>query len=93
MWVQVRVFLFSDMGLEPFGSGLEKISDRVGKLLIWLELEARRWRESAQNLDSQGFTRKILRRWDLATACRSGERLEMYSWRLCLRVSILLIVY
>jgi hypothetical protein len=80
------------MGVTPFGSGLEKISDRVGKLLIWWELEERRWSESAQNLDSQGFASKIFKRWDLATACRAGERLEMYSWRLLGRVSILLIV-
>jgi hypothetical protein len=97
MWVQTVVFLFSgllrDMGFTPFGSGLEKISDRVGKLLIWLELEARRSRESAQNLDSQGFTRKIFKRWDLADGKSAGGRVERYSWRLGLPVSILLIVY
>jgi hypothetical protein len=81
------------MGLEPFGSGLKNFSDRVGKLLIWLELEESRWSESAQNLDIQGFTCKIFKRWDLATACRAGGREEMYSWRVGLRVSIYRIVF
>jgi hypothetical protein len=81
------------MGLGPFGSGLEKISDRVGKLLIWLELEERRSSESAQNPDSQGFTRKIFKRWDLAEGKSAGGRVERYFWRLGLLVSILLIVY
>jgi hypothetical protein len=81
------------MGFTPFGSGLEKLSDRAGKLLIWLELGERRSSESAQNLDSQGFTRKIFKRWDLAEGKSAGERVERYSWRLCLLVGILLIVY
>src|SRR5271154_2977996 len=89
----MRIFLLSGMGFEPFRFRLKKFSDRSCKLLIWLELEARTWRPSAQNLASQGFARKILRRWDLATANWAGERVEKYCWRLFLRLSILLIVY
>src|SRR5271155_404234 len=89
----MRIFLLSGIGFEPFGSRLKKLSDRSCKLLIGLELEARIWRPSAQNPDSQGFTRKILRRWDLATANWAGERVERYCWRLFWRLSILLTVY
>ena len=84
------MFWFSGMGFEPFGSRLKFFSDRVGKVLIWLELEAMIWSESAQNLDSQGFARKILRRWDLAMASSVGFRVERYSGRVVLRRTILL---
>jgi hypothetical protein len=40
MWVQRRMLLLSDMEFEPFESRLEKISDRVCKLLIWFGLES-----------------------------------------------------
>ena len=78
------------MGFTPFGSGLKKFADRVGKLLMGLGLESMIWRQSAQNLDSQGFARKILRRWDLAMESSAGERVERYSGRVCFAVGILL---
>ena len=57
-----------------------------------MELAERRSRESAQNLDNQGFERKIFKRWDLAKVSSAGERVERYSGRLFGRVRILLIV-
>ena len=44
MWVQMRIFWLSDTGVRPFGSGLKKFSDRVGKLLIGRGLEFVSWR-------------------------------------------------
>lgn len=79
-------------GVYTFRIQIEIFSDRVGKVLIGLELESMIWRESAQNLDSQGFARKILRRWDLAMASSVGLRVERYSGRVVLRRIILLLV-
>jgi hypothetical protein len=86
------VFLLSDIEGEPLRSGLKKIPDRACKLLTGFELAERRLRESAQNLDSQGFAGKILKRWHLTKEISIEERLETDLGRLLGWLNILVIV-
>ena len=78
---------------ECFEIQIKKNLDRACKSMVCLELRAGRSRKSAQNIDNQEFARKILRRWDLATASSACERAERYSGKLVKRVSILILVY